>query len=89
MITYEMSLALGGVIYWIQSVFVVQEARKKGVFRKLYNRALEIAKQDTRAKCMRLYVELENTVAQTVYEHMGMDKFDTYEFNEVDEVFSH
>jgi len=28
MVTYEMSIEVGGQIYWIQSVFVVPEARK-------------------------------------------------------------
>ena len=37
MITYEMSVAVGGLIYFIKSVFVVPEARRKGVFRSLFN----------------------------------------------------
>ena len=36
MLTYEMSVAFGGLIHWIQSVFVVPEARRKGVFRKIF-----------------------------------------------------
>ena len=82
--TYEMSVAMGGLIYWIQSVYVCAEARKKGVFRALFNKVKEDAEADPLARSVRLYVELENEVAQTVYSKMGMTKFDHYEFNEVD-----
>lgn len=37
MITYEMSLAEGGQIHWIQSVYVIAEARNQGVFRSIFS----------------------------------------------------
>mmetsp|Transcript_9559 Transcript_9559/g.11775 ORF Transcript_9559/g.11775 Transcript_9559/m.11775 type:complete len:90 (-) Transcript_9559:85-354(-) len=89
MLTYEMSMNLGGLIHWIQSVFVNPEARRKGVFRKLYSFVVERAQVDPLVKCVRLYVELENENAQKVYERLGMSKMDTYEFNEMDLVFAH
>ena len=89
MLTYEMSAAVGGMIYMIQSVYVNAEARKKGVFRALYNGVVEKAKQDPLVKCVRLYVELENYTAQAVYEKLGMTKMDTHSFDEIDTVFSH
>ena len=89
MLTYEMNCALGGLIHWIQSVYVNAEARRKGVFRALYTHVVETAKADPLVKCVRLYVELDNMQAQAVYEKLGMDKMDTYEFNEKDLVFSH
>ena len=89
MYTLEMSFALGGLIYWIQSVYVVAEARKKGAFRALYNKVKEEAMADPQAKSVRLYVELENEVAQAVYSKMGMQKYDHYEFNELDWVLGH
>ena len=46
MLTYEVSVAMGGMIHWIQSVFVVQEARRMGVFRSLYNHVITQAKLD-------------------------------------------
>ena len=89
MLTYEVSVALGGIIHWIQSVFVNPEARRKGVFRKLYSYVVERARGEEEVKCVRLYVELENENAQKVYERLGMGKMDTYDFNEMDYVFAH
>jgi GNAT superfamily N-acetyltransferase len=60
MLTYEVSVAMGGMIHWIQSVFVVQEARRIGVFRSLYNHVIAQAKLDQFVKCVRLYCETEN-----------------------------
>ena len=82
MITFEVSFQQGGRIDWIQSVYVAPEARRKGVFRKLYNAVIERARAEPEVKCVRLYVETENVNAQAVYERMGMTKMDTYEFNE-------
>ena len=89
MLTYEMSVPQGGLIHMIQSVYVNAEHRCKGVFRKLYTHVRERAQADPLVKCVRLYVELENFTAQSVYERLGMEKMDTYEFNEIDTVFSH
>ena len=36
MLTYEVSVQIGGLIHWIQSVYVVPEARRQGVFRAMY-----------------------------------------------------
>ena len=63
MLTYEMSVPLGGLIHWIQSVYVNSEHRNKGVFRKLYTHVKERAQADPLVKCVRLYVELENFTA--------------------------
>ena len=37
MITYEWSDWRNGLFWWIQSVYVKKEYRRKGVFRKMYN----------------------------------------------------
>ena len=63
MLTYEMSVAQGGLIHWIQSVYVNADARKKGVFRKLYTFVKDQAQADPLVKCVRLYVELDNYTA--------------------------
>ena len=62
-----------GTVLWIHSVYVIPEARRKGVFRALYEalRANVEASQDLRG--LRLYVEHENERAQRTYEAMGMD----------------
>ena len=43
MTTYELSLALGGQVTWIQSVFVCPEARGKGCFRAIYEHIVKQA----------------------------------------------
>ena len=80
---------LGGQINWIQSVYVEAHARKKGVFRALYSKIVEDAKQVPDVKCVRLYVEKENETAINVYEKLGMSRLDTFDFDEIDFVFSH
>ena len=70
-------------------MYVNPEARRKGVFRKLYNFVKERAQADPLVKCVRLYVELENEGAKAVYERLGMSKLDSYEFQEKDDIFSH
>ncbi len=62
-----------GTVLWIHSVYVVPEARRKGVFRSLYGHLKERVEASPELKGLRLYVEKENTRAQEVYENMGMD----------------
>ena len=46
MVTPTFDFALGGLVHWIGSVYVLAEARKKGVFRALYSHVKEIACMD-------------------------------------------
>ena len=72
MITYEWSDWRNGLFWWIQSVFIDQQHRRKGVFGKLYQRVTELAKEQPDACGIRLYVERENTNAQKTYHALGM-----------------
>jgi ribosomal protein S18 acetylase RimI-like enzyme len=58
-----MSPEFGGLIYWIQSVYVRPEFRKLGCFRALFNKVLELAKEDPIAKSVRLYADKDNVNA--------------------------
>lgn len=89
MITFEMSAKLGGLIYWIQSVYVVPEYRKRGAFKSLFNEVVKIAKEDPIGKSVRLYVDADNQNAMKVYEKMGMSKMDETNFDELDFHFEH
>ena len=73
MITNEWSDWRNGPIWWLQSVYVLPEWRRHGVFRALYRHAHQLAR-DRGAKGLRLYVEFDNTVAQTTYEQVGMTR---------------
>ncbi len=82
-ITLEWSDWRNGNFWWIQSVYVVKEARRHGVFRKLYERILQEARQDGNVIGVRLYVEHDNLSAQATYRKMGMAMLG-YKIMEVD-----
>ena len=72
MITYEWSDWRNGLFWWIQSVYVKKEYRRKGVFRKMYNFIHGKAISDKKCTGIRLYVENNNAIAQNVYTNLGM-----------------
>jgi GNAT superfamily N-acetyltransferase len=71
LITYEWSDWRNALVWWIQSVYVVPEARNQGVFRVLYETARREALA-AGAGGLRLYVDTSNTRAQAVYAALGM-----------------
>lgn len=72
MITTEWSDWRNGQIWWIQSVYVRPEHRRRGVFRSLYRHVEEVARATPGVVGLRLYVEQNNAVAHRVYEGLGM-----------------
>lgn len=73
MITYEWSDWRNGVVWWIQSVYVMPEARGQGVYKGLYAYVQELANDDDNVRGIRLYVDKRNTGAQQVYAKLGMN----------------
>lgn len=74
LITTEWSDWRNGFFWWIQSVYVKPEFRRKGVFRALYQYVEKLAERTTGVCGLRLYVEKENLRAQQTYEDLGMLK---------------
>jgi ribosomal protein S18 acetylase RimI-like enzyme len=72
MITHEYSDWRNGDIWWIQSVYVHPEHRKKGAFKSLYKYAEEQARE-MGAVGLRLYVDAHNSSAQNAYQRLGME----------------
>ena len=72
MITYEWSDWRNGVVWWIQSVYVVPEHRKKGVYAGLYQHVKTMVEAEPSIRGIRLYVDNRNTPAQEVYTRLGM-----------------
>jgi GNAT superfamily N-acetyltransferase len=72
MITYELTDWRAGILWWIQSVYVVAEFRQRGVFRALFQHIHELAKSMPDVRGLRLYVEDHNTKALATYRRMGM-----------------
>jgi ribosomal protein S18 acetylase RimI-like enzyme len=71
-LTYEWSDWRNGWFWWIQSVYVRAEYRRRGVFRTLFEHTQDAARQDPSVAGLRLYVERENVAAQKTYGHLGM-----------------
>jgi ribosomal protein S18 acetylase RimI-like enzyme len=74
MVTREWSDWRNGWIWWIQSVYVRPEARRRGIFRALYNHVQGLAEADPQVIGLRLYVEKENHAAQQTYLSLGMER---------------
>ena len=81
MVTYEWSDWRNGWIWWIQSVYVEPEHRRKGVYRGLYRRLEQMAANAGNVRGIRLYVMRDNHVAKRTYESLGMhhSEYDLYE----------
>ncbi|KAF5835862.1 acyl-CoA N-acyltransferase [Dunaliella salina] len=71
MLTYEWSDWRCSNIWWIQSVYVLPSARRRGNFKRLYAHVKEEAKA-AQASGLRLYADTGNTAAHATYEKLGM-----------------
>jgi GNAT superfamily N-acetyltransferase len=73
MITTEWSDWRNGWMWWIQSVYVRADSRRRGVFRALFDHVYQTARNDPEVVGLRLYVEQDNHVAHQTYGRMGME----------------
>jgi GNAT superfamily N-acetyltransferase len=74
LVTSEWSDWRNGTVWWFHSVYVVPEARERGIFRRLYEHLRQTVEATPEVKGLRLYVERSNRAAQEVYARVGMDK---------------
>jgi GNAT superfamily N-acetyltransferase len=72
MITHEWSDWRNGDIWWIQSVYVHPDFRRRGVFTALYHHVQHVARA-AGAIGLRLYMHETNSNAQKTYEKLGMN----------------
>ena len=72
MITYEWSDWRNGVFWWIQSVYVDPNWRRRGVFRRMIEEVMASAKAAPEVCGVRLYVEQNNHAAQMIYQRLGL-----------------
>ncbi|HZL76776.1 MAG TPA: GNAT family N-acetyltransferase [Bacteroidales bacterium] len=80
LITFEWSDWRNCNVWWFQSVYVVPEFRRQGIFRKMYAYIRHIAEEQDIAG-LRLYVETKNERARKTYEALGMSS-EHYSFYE-------
>jgi ribosomal protein S18 acetylase RimI-like enzyme len=75
MLTLEWSDWRNGEIWWIQSVYVHPDFRRRGAFKALYRHVEQLAKSSG-AVGLRLYVVSHNVPAQATYRQLGMHASD-------------
>lgn len=73
MITYEWSDWRNGMVWWIQSVYVVPAFRRRGVYAGLYEHVKAMVEAEPSIRGIRLYVDNRNKPAQEVYARLGME----------------
>lgn len=72
MLTMEWSDWRNGDFWWLQSVYVLPEFRRQGIFRKLFGHVRKLAASTPQVVGLRLYVERDNARAQSTYSDLGM-----------------
>jgi GNAT superfamily N-acetyltransferase len=69
--THEWSDWRNGDIWWLQSVYVHREFRRRGIFRQMLDYVTQIARDSEDVVAIRLYMERDNTGAQATYTDLG------------------
>lgn len=59
--------------WWIQSVYVLPEYRRRGIYKAMYDKVQEMAVAEGVSQ-IRLYVDKENISAQSVYQKLEMEE---------------
>ncbi|MBI4401924.1 MAG: GNAT family N-acetyltransferase [Nitrospirae bacterium] len=72
LVTYEWSDWRNATFWWIQSVYVAPPWRGRGVYRRMHESVVREARARGDVCGVRLYVEGENVIAQSVYSRMGL-----------------
>ena len=70
--TFEWSDWRDGEIWWLQSVYVHPEFRRRGIFRRLFEHLKSEAQARPQVVGLRLYVEEHNGRASATYAGLGM-----------------
>jgi len=74
LITFEWSDWRSGLFWWIQSLYVKPDFRRRGVLKQLYRYVTARASRETNVCGIRLYAEQSNRVAHRAYTTLGMQK---------------
>jgi ribosomal protein S18 acetylase RimI-like enzyme len=72
--TFEWSDWRNGTVLWIQSVYVLPENRRKGVYREMYLYIKSLVLNANNLNGIRLYADQSNYPAQKTYKNLGMNK---------------
>ncbi len=72
MVTREWSDWRNGWFWWLQSVYVLPDFRRQGVFKQLFEHIKYQANHSLDVVGLRLYVHADNVNAQKTYSHLGL-----------------
>lgn len=72
LVTYEWSDWRDATFWWIQSVYVHPDWRRRGVYRQMHEYVRQQARSRSDVCGIRLYVEAGNTGAQAAYRQTGL-----------------
>lgn len=73
MILDEWSEWRNGTVWWLHSLYVAREFRRRGVLKAMYAHLKGLVEADGSLRGIRLYVEKDNRTAMAAYEALGMD----------------
>jgi GNAT superfamily N-acetyltransferase len=81
LVTTEWSDWRNAYFWWIQSVYVLPEYRRQGIYTQLHRHVETMAASRPDVCGIRLYVDRDNARAKTTYERLGMKpaRYDFYE----------
>ncbi len=83
MITFEWSDWRDKWFWWIQSVYILPDFRRRGIYRQLYDFVKKQSLEKGDVCGIRLYVEKENERARVTYEMLGMEESHYLMFEEM------
>ena len=86
LITYEWSDWRNATFWWIQSVYVKPDWRRRGIYRAMHDWVYDAARSRSNVCGIRLYVDLDNEIAQNTYANLGMVRAH-YDLFEIDFVY--
>ncbi len=72
MITFEWSDWRNANLWWLQSVYVREDFRRRGVFGMLFRHVKAVARRRMGVCALRLYMHADNARARQAYEALGM-----------------
>jgi GNAT superfamily N-acetyltransferase len=73
MISFEWSDWRNSTIWWIQSVYVMPQHRRKGIYASMYEHIRQLAMVEKAVGGIRLYVDKSNEIAKKTYAALGMN----------------
>ena len=73
-ISYERSVSRNGFFWWIQNVCIDKNYRGNGIFQRLHDQVINLAKKNEQVVAIKLHVHTNNRSAIKAYEKAGMKK---------------